>query len=728
MLSTSVALQLFSKTGWKAMVVSGQPLTCEIKATSDRSATANNIVTSDALNDLPPGAGLVSDASLACVTRQPDNRATGQPERGNLAPHHLQLQRGLASLGRRRHCYLGGAAGSRCQRQHHQVTDVPNVTIERTAEHGAEMLCASAAISAQGPTADADMKVAAKRAALWGRSASDPGPSFGRLILNHMKLSTMTLRTRLYFNSGLIFLILLAVVAIAAFKVSDIEAALLANRDEHVAIQRFAINFRGSAHDRAIATRDMVLATSAEHRADEKRTIARLAQFYAQSAAPLEKLIIGAGDRDELQRLYTTIKEIEGRTVATTDKVIAAVDAGDAEAARNLVWNEAKPQYVSWLGAINKLIDFEEARVQAKNRIAIDQALAFRTVMLIALAFALLACVALTWLVARSIVRQLGAEPDALGAAAKRVAAGDLSIVDGAVAAAPGSVLAYLGDMQESLSNVVRQVRSASDSIATGSVEIATGNADLSTRTEVQASNLQQTSSATEQLNASVTTNAATAREATALAHQASDAAHKGGLAVSRVITTMDEIATSSKKIADIIGVIDGIAFQTNILALNAAVEAARAGEQGRGFAVVASEVRSLAQRSAEAAKEIKSLIGTSVEKVTAGSQLVADAGASMDNIQAQVQKVNGLIQEIGALTAEQAAEIGQVNASVLQLDQSTQQNAALVEESAAAADSLQKQAAQLAAMVSVFKLEVNETRVPGRTMLGGTAAPMRLT
>ncbi|HYP32621.1 MAG TPA: methyl-accepting chemotaxis protein, partial [Burkholderiaceae bacterium] len=252
---------------------------------------------------------------------------------------------------------------------------------------------------------------------------------------------------------------------------------------------------------------------------------------------------------------------------------------------------------------------------------------------------------------------------------------------------------------------VVGQVRLSSDSIATGSSEIASGNADLSQRTEAQAGNLQQTAASMEQLTGSVRANADTAGVANQLATEASAAAGRGGVAVNRVVETMNEIAASSRKIGDIIGVIDGIAFQTNILALNAAVEAARAGEQGRGFAVVAGEVRSLAQRSAEAAKEIKALIGASVDRVESGSRLVNDAGTTMTEIVASVQRVTDIIGEISAASTEQSQGIVEVKGAIGEVDQMTQQNAALVEQSAAAAESLKDQAARLAQVVSTFRL-----------------------
>jgi len=289
---------------------------------------------------------------------------------------------------------------------------------------------------------------------------------------------------------------------------------------------------------------------------------------------------------------------------------------------------------------------------------------------------------------------------------ATTVAAGDLSsriAVRGNDETA--QLLRALARMNDSLAQIVGQVRASSESIATGSAQIATGNADLSQRTEEQASNLQQTAASMEELSGTVKNSAATAGHASELAAGASAAAVKGGEMVGTVVDTMRDIAASSKKIADIIGVIDGIAFQTNILALNAAVEAARAGEQGRGFAVVASEVRSLASRSAEAAKEIKSLIGASVEKVEAGARQVDIAGASMADIVSQVQRVSALITEISSAAGEQSTGIGQVGDAVAQLDQVTQQNAALVEESAAAAESLRTQAANLADSVRVFKL-----------------------
>ena len=291
-------------------------------------------------------------------------------------------------------------------------------------------------------------------------------------------------------------------------------------------------------------------------------------------------------------------------------------------------------------------------------------------------------------------------------ALATAVAAGDLtSRIEARSSDEIGQLLTAMKSMNDSLVNVVGTVRATSDSVASGSAQIASVNADLNQRAVEQASNLQQTAASMEQLSTTVASNADTARQATALAEAASAVAAKGGVAVNRVVGTMEAITASSRKISDIIGVIDGIAFQTNILALNAAVEAARAGEQGRGFAVVAAEVRSLAQRSAAAAREIKSLINDSVLDVEAGSQQVGEAGRTMNDIVAQVRRVNDLIAEISASTGEQAAGIGQVRQAVTQLDRVTQQNASLVGASAASADSVSEHAVRLVSAVGVFKL-----------------------
>ncbi|MFP8781093.1 methyl-accepting chemotaxis protein [Hydrogenophaga sp. RWCD_12] len=264
-----------------------------------------------------------------------------------------------------------------------------------------------------------------------------------------------------------------------------------------------------------------------------------------------------------------------------------------------------------------------------------------------------------------------------------------------------------LGGMQDALARIVSEVRHSTDRISLSSAEIASGNQDLSLRTEQTAGNLQQTASSIEQINSTVQQSAESARQASAMAQANAAVAARGGQVVSEVVATMEEINHRSQKISDIIGVIDGIAFQTNILALNAAVEAARAGEQGRGFAVVAGEVRSLAQRSAEAAKEIKGLIGASVEKVEAGTRQVAEAGSTIGEIVANAQKISALINDITSAANEQSQGIGQVNGAVGQLDQMTQQNAALVEESAAAAQSLKDQAEKLAGVVATFRLSV---------------------
>jgi methyl-accepting chemotaxis protein len=308
--------------------------------------------------------------------------------------------------------------------------------------------------------------------------------------------------------------------------------------------------------------------------------------------------------------------------------------------------------------------------------------------------------------ITRGLTRQLGGEPGYAADVAAKIAAGELSTV---IATAPGdksSLLFAMEAMRSSLVNIVRQVREGTDTIATASTQIAVGNLDLSSRTEEQASSLEETASSMEELTGTVKQNAENARQANTLAVTASKVAVTGGTVVAKVVDTMASINASSKKIVDIIGVIDGIAFQTNILALNAAVEAARAGEQGRGFAVVAAEVRNLAQRSAAAAKEIKHLINDSVEKVDAGGKLVNEAGATMEQIVQSIARVTDIMAEIASASNEQTTGIEQVNSAISQMDEVTQQNAALVEEAAAAAGSLQDQAAALAEVVSVFKLD----------------------
>ena len=326
---------------------------------------------------------------------------------------------------------------------------------------------------------------------------------------------------------------------------------------------------------------------------------------------------------------------------------------------------------------------------------------------------ALILGMGIAWFITRSITRPLNEAVDV----AQKVAAGDLtSTIEVKSKDETGQLLQALKDMNESLSNIVGDVRGSTDSITTAAKEIAAGNSDLSQRTEEQASSLEETASSMEELTSTVKQNAENAKQANQLAASASDVAVKGGQVVGEVVQTMASISDSSKKIVDIISVIEGIAFQTNILALNAAVEAARAGEQGRGFAVVAGEVRNLAQRSAAAAKEIKTLIGDSVDKVDTGAKLVDQAGTTMQEIVGAVKRVTDIMSEISAASTEQSAGIEQVNQAITQMDEVTQQNAALVEEAAAAAESMEEQARSLLDAVGIFKLEA----AGGRMRAGG--------
>ncbi|NNG23690.1 methyl-accepting chemotaxis protein [Telluria aromaticivorans] len=382
---------------------------------------------------------------------------------------------------------------------------------------------------------------------------------------------------------------------------------------------------------------------------------------------------------------------------------VAALRANDSARAGELVAGEMSRSFgpVGALGS--ELIELQQRVAKADYEHSLAAYETVRLVCLAGLAFGLLMAAVVGWMLVRAIVRPIEAAVKIAGA----VAAGDLTQqIDVTSNDETGRLLQALKDMNGSLVDIVTRVRGGTDTIATASGQIAAGNFDLSSRTEQQASSLEETASSMEELTSTVKQNADNARQANVLAASAQQVAGKGGAVVEQVVRTMGEINTSATRIVDIISVIDGIAFQTNILALNAAVEAARAGEQGRGFAVVASEVRNLAQRSATAAKEIKALIDDSVQKVNHGSELVDQAGATMAEIVHSVGQVTDIMAEITAASQEQTAGIEQINDAVTQMDQVTQQNAALVEQASAAAQSLQDEAAQLALTVGAFRLD----------------------
>jgi methyl-accepting chemotaxis protein len=408
-----------------------------------------------------------------------------------------------------------------------------------------------------------------------------------------------------------------------------------------------------------------------------------------------------------------TLNDLAGsfeKYISARTKWFELYGGGKAEDAAKFRAENLTPAGGATVKNLTALIEFQSKIAEVKEVAAAAAMTENRSLLVLVSGFALLAAAALAWLLARSITRPLG---EAL-VVAKRVAAGDLtSEVIVKSTDELGMLLQALKDMNESLVKIVGEVRSGTDSIGTASKQIATGNADLSQRTEEQASSLEETASSMEELTSTVKQNAENAKQANQLAAGASDVAVKGGAVVGQVVTTMSSINESSKKIVDIISVIDGIAFQTNILALNAAVEAARAGEQGRGFAVVATEVRTLAQRSAAAAKEIKELITDSVGKVDSGTKLVDEAGKTMDEVVASVKRVTDIMGEITAASQEQSSGIEQVNMAITQMDEVTQQNAALVEEAAAAAESLQEQAQNLTQVVAVFKLNHDQLSAP---------------
>ncbi|MBK1688310.1 methyl-accepting chemotaxis protein [Rubrivivax gelatinosus] len=492
--------------------------------------------------------------------------------------------------------------------------------------------------------------------------------------------------------------------------------------DRMVKVQKFS-RVKDNLNAIARYARNIVITEDKAFEDGERKKIADLRAENGKLLGELDKSVV----LPEGRALLKTINDTRPEYNRLVDDALALDAKGDAQAAGDLLMNVAREKQNIVFKAVDESIDLQQTKAEtlAKNALA---SASTSGMLMAGLALLMAAAGAVvTWLMVRNLKAALGAEPADLGLIAQRVAEGDLSPVDGADSAPRSSVLESLAAMQQSLTRIVGQVRASSDSIATGSSQIATGNADLSQRTEEQASNLQQTAASMEQLSSTVKQNAETAQEANRMASSAAAAAARGGEMVGTVVNTMQEISHSSKRIAEIIGTIDGIAFQTNILALNAAVEAARAGEQGRGFAVVASEVRNLASRSAEAAKEIKSLIGASVEKVEIGARQVDETGESMTAIVSQVQRVSQLIGEITNATVEQSSGISQVGDAVGQLDQVTQQNAALVEESAAAAESLRLQAARLTELVGVFKTDAGAPpTATATTAAARPAAPAR--
>jgi methyl-accepting chemotaxis protein len=420
----------------------------------------------------------------------------------------------------------------------------------------------------------------------------------------------------------------------------------------------------------------------------------------AQAAAAVQKDVELQDVSAPVRRLSEAVRVERERFVKLRARLRDGIQMGDAPATLEQDLAAASHGILSALVALEEQRVAERAQANALLLASIRQAL---ELLVASLAVALALGAAVAWRTTHVITAPLR---DAV-AATQRIAGGDLTqLVKPGRADEIGALLAALERMQRALRGMVSDVQQSAGSIKVASAEVAGGNLDLSHRTEEAASNLQQTASAMRQLTSNVRQSAEAASQANQLASSASAVALRGGHVVSQVVATMNEINGSSKRIADIIGVIDGIAFQTNILALNAAVEAARAGEQGRGFAVVASEVRSLAQRSAAAAKEIKALIGASVERVDVGSRLVGDAGATMSEVVASVQRVCDVISEITLATGEQSGGIGQVNSAVAQLDRMTQQNAALVEQSTAAAESLKDQAQRLTHIAASFRLE----------------------
>jgi methyl-accepting chemotaxis protein len=514
-----------------------------------------------------------------------------------------------------------------------------------------------------------------------------------------MKYSDLKIGARLAI-AFCVVLCLLCVVAIVGW-----QSLSANNRQAEVIVEENNVKIaaanamRGFLNTEVRSLRNIILYTDAETRRAQKDVVLKARKQYDDTFARLQSLL----KSDAARKLSAEIESDRAKIRPSFDKVISLAEASNEKEAASYLQTSVQTPQSQWFSDIQAMIELQEKQNQQSiTTMRADYAVTLEILLALTLAAVALGAFS-AWYATRSITAPLG---DAVSLA-QRVAAGDLTAeIRAASRDETGMLITALRTMNDNLAGIVREVRSGTDTVATASSQIATGNLELSSRTEQQASSLEETASAMEELTSTVGHNADNARQASTLATEASEIAVRGGSVVGDVIQKMAGINESSKRIVDIIAVIDGIAFQTNILALNAAVEAARAGEQGRGFAVVASEVRVLAQRSAAAAKEIKELIDDSVNKVADGSALVTQAGATMQEVVSSVGRVTDIVQEISAASREQTEGIGQINMAMSQMDQVTQQNAALVEEAAAAAGALEDQAAKLLQTVSVFKVK----------------------
>jgi methyl-accepting chemotaxis protein len=533
-----------------------------------------------------------------------------------------------------------------------------------------------------------------------------------------MNLGNFKIGTRLGAGFAAILLLLCTVGVLTLWQASRIYAGTLELGNDWLPSVQAAGSMQANANNVRRTSLRSILAVDPkekqEQRAQHDAAVVKLEAVFAG----YEKLV----SSPEEQQVFDSIKRAWARYVAIDAKVLDLSDKGDAgfNDARALSSSDAAPAFVELLKLIEA--DTELNRSGAVKEVE-RAASTYNSAMLstgVLIGIAMLAGVAIGWLITRSITAPIRRAV----LIAETVARGDLTArieVSGKDEAS--QLLAAMRHMNERLVDVVGRVRNSSDSIATGSAQIAAGNADLSQRTEEQAASLEETAASMEQLTATVKQNAENALQGNSLAANASETAVRGGEVVNHVVQTMSEISSSSEQVAQIITVIEGIAFQTNILALNAAVEAARAGEQGRGFAVVAGEVRTLAQRSASAAKEIKDLISASVQRVKTGSQLVDEAGRTMGEVVQSVKRVTDLMGEISAASGEQHTGIEQVNQAVMQMDEVTQQNAALVEEASAAAQSMAAQSGTLRELVSVFRISASDP--VGQTVTTVDAVPV---